>query len=56
MLKTKKIFTDANAFRNKTRKKLWKDGFCDLSWDNMGFFKSSPIYIDGLTYNQYPKN
>ena len=44
ILETKEILTDANAFRNKTRNKIKKDGFCDLSLNNMGFFKSSPIY------------
>ena len=44
ILETKEILTDANAFQNKTRNKIKKDGFCDLSLNNMGVFKSSPIY------------
>lgn len=41
---TKDILTDANAFRNNTKNKIKKDGFCDLSLNNMGFFKSTPKY------------
>ena len=41
---TKEILKYANVFRDKTRKKIKNDGFCDLSLNNMGFFKSSPIY------------
>jgi len=40
----KEILPDAEAFRNKTRHKIKKDGFCDLSLNNMGYFCSSPIY------------
>ena len=44
ILETNKLLTDANAFRNKTKHKIKKDGFSDLSLNNIGFFKSSPIY------------
>jgi len=33
-----------DSFLNKTRSKIKKDGFCDLSLNNMGIFEFSPIY------------
>ena len=44
ILENKEILPGADAFRNKTRPKIKKDGFCDLSFNNMGFFNYSPIY------------
>ena len=44
ILDNKELLSDANAFRNKTRNKIKNDGFCDLSFNNMGFFENSPVF------------